>query len=172
MEKKSIFRKESIDRIASPERLDDYIRVSNSGAWIAVIALILVAVGVIVWGVTGVIPQTMEVNGFVEENLEVSCYIAADILPEGIVGRSVEITDTGVERKVKGRVESVSAVPFSAEEAYEMVASDWLRERLILADYVYKVVVQPEEENMLRRNTMVDVVIITSETKPISYLFN
>lgn len=50
---KSIFRQESIDRISSPEKLDDYIRVTTPGVWITLIAIVLLLAGAIVWSIFG-----------------------------------------------------------------------------------------------------------------------
>ena len=32
-----IFRKKSLDKVKSPENLDDYIRVSNPGVWLFIL---------------------------------------------------------------------------------------------------------------------------------------
>lgn len=63
MEKRSIFRKESLDRIESPEQLDEYIKVSHPKVWMMIGALLVAALAVIVWSVVGTLPQTMEVKG-------------------------------------------------------------------------------------------------------------
>ncbi len=47
------FRKKSIDRISSPEKLDDYIRVTTPGVWIVLAAMILLLAGAIIWGIAG-----------------------------------------------------------------------------------------------------------------------
>lgn len=49
----SIFRQKSIDKISSPEKLDDYIRVTTPSVWITLAAIVVLLVGVIVWGVFG-----------------------------------------------------------------------------------------------------------------------
>lgn len=41
------------DRISSPEKLDDYIRVTTPSVWITLGAIVLVLVGAIVWGIFG-----------------------------------------------------------------------------------------------------------------------
>ena len=48
-----IFRQKSIDRVSSPEKLDDYIRVTTPGVWITLAALVILLAGTIVWGVFG-----------------------------------------------------------------------------------------------------------------------
>ena len=41
-----IFRKKSLDRISSPEQLNDYIRVANPGIWMILAAVITAGRGV------------------------------------------------------------------------------------------------------------------------------
>ena len=48
-----IFRKKSIDRMSSPEQLNDYIKVTNPGVWMALAAIVILLIGVCVWGVFG-----------------------------------------------------------------------------------------------------------------------
>ena len=48
-----IFRQKSIDKVSSPEKLDDYIRVTTPGVWITITALVILLVGTIVWGTLG-----------------------------------------------------------------------------------------------------------------------
>ncbi|MCC8059394.1 MAG: hypothetical protein LIO81_00900 [Clostridiales bacterium] len=48
-----IFRKKSLERISSPEQLNDYIRVADPPVWMLLGAVILLLVGVCAWGVFG-----------------------------------------------------------------------------------------------------------------------
>lgn len=49
----SIFRQESIDKVSSPEKLDDYIRVTTPSVWLTLIAIILLLTGALIWGIFG-----------------------------------------------------------------------------------------------------------------------
>ncbi len=53
MEEKSIFRKKSLDRVTSPEQLDDYIKVTTPSVWLILIATIILIVGALFWAVFG-----------------------------------------------------------------------------------------------------------------------
>lgn len=53
MEKKTIFREKSIERITSPEQLNDYIKVTTPSVWLVLIAILLLLGGGLVWGVFG-----------------------------------------------------------------------------------------------------------------------
>ena len=48
-EKKQIFRQASLDRIASPEQTDDYLRMPSVNIWLIISAVILLAAGLTVW---------------------------------------------------------------------------------------------------------------------------
>ena len=48
-----IFRKKSIDKVSSPEKLDDYIRVTTPSVWITLAAIAILLAGVIIWGFFG-----------------------------------------------------------------------------------------------------------------------
>ncbi len=49
----SIFRKKSIDKVSSPEKLDDYIRVTTPGVWLVLGAMIIFLAGALIWGTMG-----------------------------------------------------------------------------------------------------------------------
>ncbi len=46
----SVFRKKSLERISSPEQINDYIRVITPGMWILLIVIILLIIAGITWG--------------------------------------------------------------------------------------------------------------------------
>jgi len=51
--KNSIFREKSLTQVSSPEQLNDYIRVSTPAVWLVLTAIILLLVGVTLWGYVG-----------------------------------------------------------------------------------------------------------------------
>ena len=53
-----IFREKSMERISSPDQMDDYIRVTTPSVWIALLALVILLIGILAWTVLG----TMEVH--------------------------------------------------------------------------------------------------------------
>ena len=50
MDQPTLFRKESMERIQSPEQLNDYMRVTNPAMWVVLAAVILLLAGMLVWG--------------------------------------------------------------------------------------------------------------------------
>lgn len=69
-----LFRKKSLDRVNSPEQLNDYIRVSNPSVWMLLAAIIVLLVGVCVWGVFGHLDTTVDAVGVCVDGT-VTCYI-------------------------------------------------------------------------------------------------
>ena len=59
---KSIFRKETLERISSPEQLTDYLRVTNPGVWVVLAAIVILLVGFFVWMSVGTIETTVMVG--------------------------------------------------------------------------------------------------------------
>ncbi|MGX8706008.1 MAG: hypothetical protein ACSW8J_05480, partial [bacterium] len=58
-----LFRKNSMERITSPERLQDYIRVTNPGIWMVLAAVIALLAGFIVVSALGTIETKLDVTG-------------------------------------------------------------------------------------------------------------
>ena len=46
---KQLYREKSLDRISSPEQLNDYLKVTKPAVWIVLIAVIFLIAGFIVW---------------------------------------------------------------------------------------------------------------------------
>ena len=61
-QKPTIFRKEALERVSSPEQLSDYLRVTNPGIWIVLAAVVVILVGFFVWMSVGVIETTVKVG--------------------------------------------------------------------------------------------------------------
>ena len=45
----SIFRKKSLERISSPESLNDYLHVTSPAVWLILTAVILLLAGMLIW---------------------------------------------------------------------------------------------------------------------------
>ena len=85
----SLFRKSSMDRLKSPEELNDYIRVANPSVWLLLGAVILVLLGVGVWGVFGTVESTLQTGVRAEEERVICCVSETDIhrIDEGMMVR-------------------------------------------------------------------------------------
>ena len=59
-QKQSLFRQKNIDRIESPEAMNDYLQVTSPGVWLVLAAVIVFLIGVCIWGVFGHIDSTIK----------------------------------------------------------------------------------------------------------------
>jgi len=61
-----VFREKSMERVSSPEELNDYIRVTTPSVWLVLAALILLLAGMLAWSVLGTV-EAHAADGSVEE---------------------------------------------------------------------------------------------------------
>ena len=60
---KQLFRKVALERMASPEQLDQTIRVIKPGGWLALLGVALLLAAVISWSIIGSVPEKVIGNG-------------------------------------------------------------------------------------------------------------
>lgn len=101
----SVFRKKSLERISSPEQLNDYLRVTNPTVWLVLGAVILLLVGVIVWGSVATIESFASGTGFVEDGVMTVRFDDPEI------ARSVEAGMTVTTGEESATVSSVGSSP-------------------------------------------------------------
>lgn len=58
-----LFRKKSIERVSSPEQLNDYVKVSSPGIWAVLAAVLILLAGAFVWGILGRLETTVPAVG-------------------------------------------------------------------------------------------------------------
>lgn len=104
-----VFRKKSIDRVSSPEQLNEYIRVSNPGVWMILGAIVLLLVGAIVWGVLGHIDTTIDAVA-VSDDGQVLLYVKEEQMADVCVGQTVQINDSRMT------ILAISAEPIAVNE--------------------------------------------------------
>lgn len=59
----AVYRQSALDRLATPEELDNLIQVTNRKSWIALFGLATVVVVAVIWGFLGAIPSVMQARG-------------------------------------------------------------------------------------------------------------
>ena len=58
-----MFRKEALERLSSPERLDRLMRVTNAKGWVALAVAVVALAGLVLWGIFGSIPTKISGHG-------------------------------------------------------------------------------------------------------------
>lgn len=61
--KESIFRKKSLERISSPEQIDDYMKVTSPGMWLVLCVIFLLLSAGIFWSITAKIEENIVEDG-------------------------------------------------------------------------------------------------------------
>ena len=61
-----IFQEKSMERVSSPEALNDYIRVTTPSVWIVLAAVVVLLAGMLAWSIFGTVEVHQE-DGSVEQ---------------------------------------------------------------------------------------------------------
>lgn len=103
---KQIFRKASIERVSSPEQLNDYVRVSNPGVWMILAAIIVLLIGVCIWGIFGRLDTKIATAGTCENGI-FTCYVTEEKAAKIQSGMTVNVDGNALS------VSEISAKPIS-----------------------------------------------------------
>ena len=155
---KQIFRKKSVDRMSSPEQLNDYIKVTNPGVWMALAAIVILLVGVCVWGVFGTLETKLSVAAVSRDGHTV-LYVKEDNVASVRENMSVYIGDETY------KVTSVSSQPVAVTEEI----SEYARHtgELSIGEWVYVVQI---DGNM--PDGAYKAQIVTDSVSPLYFVFN
>lgn len=107
-----LFRKKSMERVSSPEQLNEYIRVSTPGMWTVLLAIIVLLIGVCVWGVVGHLDTTLQTVA-VGENGRMTLYIREADASSVTPGMAVVIGEG------EYTIDELSLKPVSAGDSFD-----------------------------------------------------
>ena len=155
----SVFRDSSLDRVSSPEQLNDYIKVSSPSIWMVLAAAIVFLTGVVVWGVFGSLVTKQETVAVIKNGNAV-CYISSDNIQKVGMGMKIYIGETA------------GTITVASADAPIQIGSEFDPYALYLGgfeigEWVYQVQINiPEEDGVYSAE------IITEELSPISFIMN
>lgn len=194
---KSIFREKSLQRISSPEQLNDYIKVSNPSIWLLLGAMGILLVAFLAWASNGNITSQIDSTGVVKNMLVngskdnvVVCFVSKDEADKLRAGMEVRILDNkqATRSYVCGKVSYADTVPVSKDTVKSQLG-DWLADTLLQeSEYGVEVLVGIEtdkngkfgykwsgeapESNFIKDNELCKVEIIKESVTPIKFLLN
>lgn len=87
-----LFRQKNIDKISSPEMMNDYVKVTNPSVWIVLIGIIVLLVGAAVWGINGSLSDGVTAITVSDGN-SITCYLPEDEAQKVASGMKVIIND-------------------------------------------------------------------------------
>lgn len=106
-----LFRKSSIERVNSPEQLNEYIRVANPGVWLVLAAVAALLAGVVIWGVFGTIETTVKTCASVSGGSAV-CYVSTDDISALSAGMPVAVEGCD------GFIKSIPDAPMRIDDSF------------------------------------------------------
>ena len=90
----SLFRKESVESIQSPEKLNDYMRVTNPTVWIVLIAVILLLAGMLIWSCYATIDSFIRGTAIVDEGTMIVVFTDTQVASTVKEGMTVTAGDS------------------------------------------------------------------------------
>jgi Na+-transporting NADH:ubiquinone oxidoreductase subunit NqrC len=139
-----IFRNKSVERISSPEQLQDYMRVTTPGVWMVLTAVILLLAGMIISSAVVTMESTIKEQAVVEED--------GTLLQIALPMAQKELVEPGMLVRVANREARIDMI-FQLEGEVQVLAE------------------LTGEGDKLSAGTY-DVEIVTETVTPISLLFN
>ena len=94
--KSKLFREKNLERLESPEKLNDYLRVTSPGVWMVLVTVIVLLAGVCVWGFIGKIEATTQA-AVITENGVSKCLVPRQALEGVLEYRTVKVDGEALE---------------------------------------------------------------------------
>lgn len=138
-----IFRKKSVERISSPEQLQDYMRVTSPGVWMVLAAVIVLLAGVIVSSAVVSVESTISEQAVVDGDGALTIGLPLD---------QKELVQPGMVVRVADREANITTI-FQREDEIQVIAE------------------MTDSDEKLPAG-IYDVEIVTETVKPIGFLFD
>ena len=157
----NIFREKTIDRIKSPEMLDEYIKVANPGIWLSLAAILVFVIGGLMFSIFANIDSKVSTAVVVSDGNAI-CYLKEDKLQYVTNELYVEVNNNKYALADHGNeLEKLSSDNDSDEEILHLMGTEeggWY--------YIYPFDPSGMEPGVYRGEIIVDSV------KPINFLIN
>lgn len=155
----NLFRKKSVDRVNSPEQLNDYIRVCNPSLWMVLAAAILLLSGAIIWGIFGELETRINTVAVARDG-RLTVYVkAADL--DSVKGKQVTVNDVVYSVTQEQCTGEPVAVDAGFSEYMLYVGT------LNIGEWVYPLVFETDTQNGVYEATSV-----VESVTPMSFVLN
>lgn len=112
-----LFRKESVERVSSPEQLGDYLHVTSPAIWVVLAAVILLVASIFVWS------SVTAVESYVAGTAEVKGGVLTLTFDDAEKAQNVEI---GMDIRVGDMATPILSIGYDAEGRLQAVANTGL----------------------------------------------
>lgn len=166
-----LFKKSSMERFSSPEKLNDFIQVANPASWMVLGAALVLLAGVLVWGFFGELTESVSFTGIVRDG-SLRCYVDSVTSSSLEAGMEVSIVPmTGGESGIiVGRVEEIADYPLSYAEASVGIEHDYLLSALNIS--TWNIVAEISAQEPLYEDVVYSVSAVTDVQRPVDLLLN
>ena len=154
-----LFRQKSLDKVSSPEQMNDYIRVTSPGVWLILAAVIALLAGLIIWSILGRLETTVTAAAVAGPEVGSVCYIEEGDLSAVHAGQTVHI---GGEDYALASVAPKPVVVDDSFDAYALHVGG-----LETGQWVY-----PAELDGTLDEGVYEAKIVVDSVSPISFLLN
>lgn len=155
-----LFRKKNMDRVSSPEQLNDRIRVTGFGVWLLLSGILLVLAGIVVWGIFGRLDTTLPVSAITQQGQTV-CYVKEQSISQIQVGMAVDAESGNTT------VASIAVVPVQVDDQFpEYLCHVGALSR---GEWVYEVTLQ---DALGEEGSIFAAQIVTESIAPLTFVVN
>ena len=156
---KQLFRQKSMERITSPVQMVDYIRVSKACVGMILAGVIVLLVGVCVWGIFGQLDTTLQTGGVCADG-QLILYVGEK--DYGKLGRGTVVSVGGQEFTPA----EISEAPLRLDESYDPYLIHLTG--LSVGDWAYAVKVDAAGV----KDGTYSVAVMTERVRPIDFVMN
>jgi len=133
MENNKLFRKSALDKISSPEQLNEYMKVAGPGVWVVLAGLAVTFAAFFAWGFMGSIPETAEFEGVLlvprDDHMAVFAYLPIEDTRQISEGMQVRVSiDYAPQEQygyIHGTIQSIGHAPVNRESLMEFHGTDF-----------------------------------------------
>lgn len=153
----NIFRQKNIDRINSPESLNDYVKVTNPSVWIVLIGVVVLIIGAIVFGTVGKV-DTNVLAAVEVDNGRATVYVDE---------MDIDKINVGMNVKIDGEYYAIVSIAERAIKASDIDDYVLHKGAMESSKWVY-----PLYADVAIKNGVYTATITVERVSPISYVFN
>jgi len=160
-----LFRKKAMDRITSPDELNDYIKAAPISVWLVLSAVVVFLVGVCIWGFLGHVDTLVDGILYVKDGYAVAYVRDADC---DRVLEDMPVRANGAEYTVN----DVAWIPVHLESSSP--ETSYLLHMLdddVSDEWVYEVILKDAESGVLPDGVYTATILIDS-VRPFSFIVN
>lgn len=161
MEEKTIFREKSVERVSSPEQLDSYLKVTSPSVWVILIAIIILLVGILCWGLIGKIETSVDTSCYIEKG-DLYCYTTEDIAKRIDVGTVIKLNGDEQKRYEIYSINYLGQISANELNFAHMISAE-------IKDHVYELRALTDQEDNFN---MIYGKIVIETISPIKFVFN